>query len=91
MTGTIRTSVYTAILLGAAACTEAPSPSPSPATPSPATTAAPAKDEDYVGKGTIYDTQFKALHDAKQLGKEMNDAAARLDEQIDPDNASPQQ
>lgn len=88
MTGTIRLSLCVAILFGATACTEAPPPTP----PAPAaSTAAPAQGEDYVGKGTIYDTQFKALHDAKQLGKEMNDAAARLDEQIDPDNASPQQ
>lgn len=63
--------------------TEAPMP-PKAAAPSE------AKD-DYVGKGTIYDTQFKALHDAKQLGQRMNEDAARLDEQVDPDLHTPEQ
>jgi hypothetical protein len=75
-------------LLALSACTVDPEPAPLP----PTSTAAPAQEsEDYAGKGTIYDTQFKALHDAKQLGAQMNEDAARLDEQIDPDNHPPQQ
>ena len=59
--------------------------------PPPAAANKPATDDNYVGKDTIYDTQFKALHDAKQLGAKMNEDAARLDEQIDPENHPPQQ
>lgn len=72
------------LVLGACSVDQEPAAAPAPATQ------APADKDDYVGKDTIYDTQFKALHDAKQLGAKMNEDAARLDEQIDPDRHPPQ-
>lgn len=56
------------------------------AQPPPPRQGANAEDpKKYAGQGTVYDTQFKALHDAKQLEKQMNDNAAKLDEQINPE------
>lgn len=69
------------LALALAACAPAPDTSAPPqAGPDPKDPPA------YAGQGTVYDTQFKALHDAKQLGAKLNEDVGRnIDANVDPD------
>jgi hypothetical protein len=82
----MKTLLIVVIALGLSACSVDPEPAPPPNV-----APKPADSDNYAGKDSIYDTQFKALHDAKQLGAKMNEDAARLDEQIDPENNPPRE
>lgn len=69
------------LALALAACAPAPDTSAPPPQAGPTPKDPPA----YAGQGTVYDTQFKALHDAKQLGTKLNEDVGRnIDANVDP-------
>lgn len=62
---------------------------PEASAPPPQATAGQDKQQ-YPGQGTVLDPQFKALHDAKQLGPKLNeDIGKNIDANVDPEGAQP--